>query len=57
MIWAIDFRDTSGVAKRLRIRGAHSWLSISRIADRMTAEGCVVSRIEVIRFTNHAKEA
>lgn len=57
MIWAIDYRDTSGVAMRRIIKGEHTWLLIAKLAQNMASKGCQISRIEIIRFSTHAKEA
>lgn len=57
MIWAIDYRDTSGVAMRRIIKGEHTWLLIAKIAQIMESKGCVVNRIEIVKFPTHAKEA
>lgn len=57
MIWAIDYLDEAGVRRRRVFKCVATWKLMAALADKMAERGCQISRIELVRFSTHAKEA
>jgi hypothetical protein len=57
MIWAIDYLDEAGVHRRRVFKCVVTWKLMAALADKMAERGCQISRIELVRFSTHAKEA